>query len=99
MTRWWRGALALAAVVCVAVQAAPAAAEGEAETGAFGAFRLKGTNGFSLLALAFSKPQFKHGEVALFVGKEGEVAIYFASAKVEPTSIEERHAGLSSHAM
>jgi hypothetical protein len=88
MTRLWRGSLALAAVVCVVVQTAPAAAEGEPETGAFGAFRLKGTNGFSIFVMAYSKPRFKHGEVALFVVGKGEAAFYLAPAKVGPTAIE-----------
>ena len=87
--RW--GKLAAVAAVFSAMSslfAAGAVAEGESETGAFGSFRLKGTNGYSVLALAFSKPQFKHGEVALFVlGKSG-AAIYLASAKVTPTTID-----------
>lgn len=79
-------------VVAFAVHAAPAAAEGEAETGAFGSFRLKGTNGYSILALALSKPQFKHGEILIFAGKRSgrglESAIYLASATVTPDTIE-----------
>jgi hypothetical protein len=66
---------------------AGAAAEGEAETGAFGAFRLKGTNGYSMLVLAFSKPQFKHGEVIVVAADGNGVAIYFAPAKVTATTI------------
>ncbi|HET8956106.1 MAG TPA: hypothetical protein VFN18_10650 [Solirubrobacterales bacterium] len=85
----WRGFLAaLALAACVAAPVAPAMAEGEAETGAFGAFRLKGSNGFSIFAIAVSKPNFKHGELGLFVGGRSGSAIYLAPAKVEPTAIE-----------
>ena len=89
VNRRCRAVVALAAcVVMLGACAAPAVAEGEAETGAFGAFRLKGTNGYSIFAIAFSKPQFKHGELALFVGGKGGTAIYLAPAKVEPEAIE-----------
>lgn len=77
-----------ALAACIATQAAPAMAEGEAETGAFGSFRLKGSNGFSIFAIAVSKPNFKHGELALFVGGRSGSAIYLAPAKVEPTAIK-----------
>jgi len=86
--RWQKGVLALVVVASFGVQASPAMAEGEAETGAFGAFRLKATNGYSIFAIAVSKPQFKRGELVLFVGGPGGSAIYLASAKVEPTVIE-----------
>ncbi|MDX6636465.1 MAG: hypothetical protein QOF06_2668 [Solirubrobacterales bacterium] len=80
--------MALTLAACVAVQAAPAAAEGEPETGAFGAFRLKGTNGYSIFVLAVSRPQFKHGETLVVVGRRGDAAIYFAPAKVTATTID-----------
>ena len=84
----WRWCLAtLALATCAAAPGAPAMAAGEAETGAFGAFRLKGSNGFSIFAIAVSKPNFKHGEMALFVGGKSGSAIYLAPAKVEPTAI------------
>lgn len=83
--------LCAAALVAGAV-AAPAAAEGEAETGAFGSFRLKGTNGYSLLVLALSRPQFKHGEILVVAGRQSEggsdSVLYFTSAKVTPDSID-----------
>ncbi|HEX6782616.1 MAG TPA: hypothetical protein VF125_11375 [Solirubrobacterales bacterium] len=78
----------LAIAACVAAPVAPALAEGEAETRAFGAFRLKGSNGYSIFAIAISKPNFKHGELVIFVGGKGGSAIYLAPAKVEPTAIE-----------
>jgi hypothetical protein len=80
--------LMLALAACVVAPAAPAVAQGEAETGAYGAFQVRGTNGFSILGIALSRPQFKHGEVALFVFGNRAAAIYFAPARVEPTVIE-----------
>ena len=77
-------ALALAFSACFAPLAS---AEGEEDTGGFGAFRLKGTNGFSILVMAYSKPRFKHGEAALFVIGKDEAAIYLAPAKVTATTI------------
>ena len=88
-----RVSLVLAALAIVfGAQATPAAAEGEADTGALGSFRLKGTNGYSLVVLALSKPQFKHGEVLVIVGRRhasgSESVLYFAPAKVMPGAIE-----------
>jgi hypothetical protein len=68
--------------------AAGAAAEGEEETGAFGSFRLKATNGYSMLVMAFSKPHFKQGEVIVFVFGEDGAVIYLAPAQVTPTTID-----------
>lgn len=86
-------AVAVAATAVILMgYAGTAQAEGEADTGAFGAFRLKGTNGYSLLVLAFSKPQFKHGEVLVIAGRRSgsgfESVLYFAPAKVTPDAIE-----------
>jgi hypothetical protein len=80
--------LAAGAIATLAIAAPGAAAEGEAETGAFGSLFLKGTNGYSILVLAGSKPQFKHGQVLVLVGRRGESVAYLAPAKVEPTTIE-----------
>lgn len=83
--------LAAFAIVLGAL-ATPAAAEGEAETGAFGSFRLKGTNGYSILALALSNPKFKHGEILIFVGRRSRMGfnsvVYLAPATVTPDTIE-----------
>jgi hypothetical protein len=85
--RWSKFAVwALSLGAALALFATPAAAEGEADTGAFGAFRLKGSNGYSVLVLAFSKPRFKHGQVLVSVGRGAgrgfENVFYFAPAKV-----------------
>jgi hypothetical protein len=87
--RWSK--FAWVAVIVLAISACfvpSSSAEGEEDTGASGTFRMKGTHGFSLLVLAFSRPHFKHGEVAVFAYKRGEAVIYFAPAKVTPTTID-----------
>lgn len=71
-----------------AVHATPAAAEGEADTGAFGAFRLKGTNGYSVLVIALSKRQFRHGEILVWAARKGAAVLYLARARVTPTTID-----------
>jgi hypothetical protein len=87
--RWTRFAALVVIVLTISACFAPlASAEGEEDTGAAGTFRLQGTHGFSLLVLAFSRPHFRHGEVAVFAFKRGEAVIYFAPAKVTPTTIE-----------
>jgi hypothetical protein len=87
--RWSKIAvLAAGAAAILSIVAPGAAAEGEAETGAFGAFRLKGTNGYSVLVLAVSKPQYKQGEAIVIVGRRGEAVLYLASAKVTATTID-----------
>ena len=87
--RWSKLAAAVVSVgVAMALVAAPAAAEGEADTGASGAFRLKGTNGYSMLVIALSKQQFKHGEILVWAVRKGASVIYLARAKVTPTTID-----------
>jgi hypothetical protein len=81
-------AVALSLVAVMAVIAAPAAAEGEADTGAFGSFRLKGTNGYSVLVLAFSKRQFRHGEILVFAAGKDASVVYLTHATVTPTTID-----------
>jgi hypothetical protein len=76
-------------LVLLACAASSASAEGEEDTGGFGAFRLKGTHGFSILVLAFSKPHFKHGEVIVWAGNGRNASvIYLAPATVTATAIE-----------
>jgi hypothetical protein len=78
--------LATTLSVCLA---GSASAEGEEDTGGFGAFRLKGTHGFSILVLAFSKPHFKHGEAIVWAtNKRNASVIYLAPATVTATTID-----------
>lgn len=78
--------LALAALI--GVQAAPAAAEGELDSGAFNAFNLKGSNGYRIVVLAVSDKGYRNGQVLVLVGRERQGVTYFAPAKVTDTSVE-----------
>jgi hypothetical protein len=53
--------------------------------GATVAFKVKASNGNSIFGLAFSKRADGRGNITLFVGKKGAVAIYFAPATVLPS--------------
>src|SRR4051794_39823189 len=68
--------------------AAIASAEGEEDTGGFGAFRLQGTNGYSVLVTAFSRPHFKHGEVIVWAARKNAFVTYLAPATVTATTID-----------
>jgi hypothetical protein len=75
-------------LVAALVAATPGAAMGERDTGGFGAFNLKASNGFELVVLANSRPGFRHGELLIWAtGKEGFVS-YLAPATVTDTKIE-----------
>lgn len=79
-------AIALALSACLV---ATASAEGEEDTGGFGAFRLKGTNGYSIQVFAFSKPHFKGGEVLVWAGNgKNSAVLYFVPAIVTATTID-----------
>ncbi|HET7454373.1 MAG TPA: hypothetical protein VFJ76_02520 [Solirubrobacterales bacterium] len=87
--RWAKFIAAVLVVAAIAAGfAAIASAEGEEETGGFGAFRLKGTNGYSVLIMAFSRPHFKHGELLVWASKNDASVIYFVPATVTATTID-----------
>lgn len=88
MTRWGKS-LVFSLLLC-AVCPVAAVAAGEADTGGFGAFRLRGTHGYSLLVLAGSRPGFRHGEVLVFATRGREGALYHAPARVTATTIDGR---------
>jgi hypothetical protein len=81
-------AVVATALVLLACFAALASAEGEEDTGGFGAFRLKGTNGYSILFMGFSRPHYKQGEVLVWASKGHAGVTYFTSATVTSTRIE-----------
>lgn len=82
-------ALALLALAAVAgVHAAPAAAEGEPDTGAFNAFNLKGSNGYRIMAWAISGKGYRNGQVLILAGRRRQGVVYLAPAKVTDTSVE-----------
>jgi hypothetical protein len=88
----WRGAKkvlwALLVLVLALCLPATAAAEGEEDTGAFGAFRLKASNGYRVLVLASSRPHFAHGEAVVWVTGRNAAVLYLAPATVTATSID-----------
>jgi hypothetical protein len=86
----WSKFVAVVVMVAAASACSPSAAsaEGEEDTGGFGAFHLKGTNGYSILVMGFSRPHFKHGEVIVWAARRHASVIYLASARVTGTAIE-----------
>ena len=90
MGRPWGKFAAVAAIamaICAAA-AAPAGAVGEPETGGAGAFRLEGSNGYRLLVLASSRPDYRQGELRVFVVGRKDFVGYRAPATVTDTRIE-----------
>ncbi len=79
---------ALVVIVLALWAPATAPAEGEEDTGGFGAFRLEGSNGHSILVLASSKPHFEHGEVVVFLRGRNDGVTYLAPATVTATTID-----------
>ena len=67
---------------------AVAQAQGEPETGAFNEFRVKGTHGYSLLVWAFSREDYRQGEVILFAARGRRSVIYQAPARVTDTKVD-----------
>lgn len=80
-------ALAVVLLFCASF-AAGASAKGEEDIGAFGVFRLQGTNGYSILVTAFSRSDLSHGEVVVWATKKDASVIYAAPATVTPTRID-----------
>jgi len=86
----WSKFAAAALVLCLSalVAAVPVSALGERDTGGFGAFRLKASNGYSMYVIANSRPEYRHGEILIWLtGKQGFVS-YFAPATVTDTRVE-----------
>lgn len=87
--RWGKFFVVLAIIAAfTSCFAAVANSDGEEDTGGFGAFRLKGTNGYSILVTAFSRPHFEHGEVVVWATKKDASVIYVASATVTAKTID-----------
>lgn len=80
-------AVVLAAAVACLGFAAPAGAEGEADTGGFGIFLLKASHGYRMLVFASSKAEFEEGEAAVWLLGRHEAAFYSAPATVTDTEI------------
>jgi len=87
--RWSKFVVVIVAALVSAACLAPVTnAEGEEDTGGFGAFRLKGTNGYSILVMGFSRPHYKHGEVVVWASTRHASVLYIASAAVTARTIE-----------
>jgi len=90
-SRGWRAAAALAVLAMVSAAGALAPVGASATDSdlkhAF-AFRLDGSNGYSIVALAANERADGRGEVVLFVSRGNEGAIYMAPAVLTATSVE-----------
>jgi hypothetical protein len=87
----WRaaGALAALAIVSAAAALAPAGALAtDSDLKHAYAFRLEGSNGYSIVAYAANERADGRGEIVLFVGRRNAGAIYAAPAMLTATSVE-----------
>jgi hypothetical protein len=80
--------VALAVAAALAVSAPAASAIGEPDTGGFGVFRLKGSNGYQMLVLANSGRGYRSGEVLILVFGKDKYVSYQAPATVTDTLIQ-----------
>lgn len=80
--------LTVMAVLAALVPAGAAAAEDVEDESFAGAFVVDASNGYKIIGIPFARANPEHGELALFVGRKGESAVYFTRGKVTPTSIE-----------
>jgi hypothetical protein len=79
------GALMAALVLFVPIASAAGA---EQPVGASGIFKLKGSNGYSILVLAGSRRADGQGEISFLVSRKRSAAIYTASATVTQAGIQ-----------
>lgn len=89
-TRWGRFAVATLALAAALLAAAPAAsAAEEPKSNGYGAFILKGSNGYRLAVLALFQPGYgESSEVLLVAARKGRSAFYMAPGVVTDTKIE-----------
>lgn len=66
----WAAMVAMA-MLAVVVPASVAATGDGSDEGFAGAFRLRASNGYSILGLASRQPEAKRGDLVLFVGNRG----------------------------
>jgi hypothetical protein len=87
----WRaaGALAVLAIVSAAGALAPVGASAtDSDLKHAFAFRLEGSNGYSIVAYAANERADGRGEIVLFVSRERAAAIYVAPALLTATSVK-----------
>jgi hypothetical protein len=80
--------LALSSAAALLAVVPAASAEGEPDTGAFNAFKLKGSNGYRVMVWAFSQKRYRHGEVFIVVSRKDRAVLYSAPAKVTDTRVD-----------
>jgi hypothetical protein len=87
-----RIAVLLLVVVSVGVGSASvpgsALAEAAAQSGSSVSFRIKGSDGYSILALGGSRRSDGRGSISLFVARKGESVVYAAPATITPTTVQ-----------
>lgn len=79
---------ALMAAAAGSVSAPEACAAGEPDTGGYGSFTLKASNGYRMLVIAGSEAEYRNGEVLIWLFRPGRTVVYFAPATVTDTRIE-----------
>jgi hypothetical protein len=91
-TRWgkfsWVAMLVAILVAVGSVSASEARAAGEPDTGGYGAFTSKASNGYWMLVIAGSEPEYRNGYVLIWLSRTGRAAFYSAPATVTDTRIE-----------
>jgi len=90
-SRGWRaaGALAVLAIVSAAGALVPVGASAtDSDLKHAFAFRLEGSNGYSIVALAANERADGRGEVVLFVSRGSAGAVYVAPAMLTATNVE-----------
>lgn len=87
--RWSKFVATVGVVVTISLGVAvPAGAEGEPDTGAFNAFVVKASNGYTMRVLAFSEDDYRKGEVLILLSREDSAVAYFSPATVTDTKID-----------
>lgn len=61
---------------------------GEFDTGGFNEFKVRGSNGYTIVVLASSRQGFRHGQVLILVSRRGRFVAYLAPALVTDTRID-----------
>jgi hypothetical protein len=79
----------LIVIVLIGFGSAPVPASAlVAQSGSSVAFRIKSSNGYSILALGGSRGSDGRGAISLFVARKGANVVYSAPATITPTTVE-----------
>ena len=90
MRRGWNRIVVFAAVLVATVACSGGAAQavGEFDTGGFGSFHAKASNGYKMTVWAGSEPEYRSGQIVIWLVRRGASVIYVAPARVTDTEIE-----------